>query len=93
MELYNRVLKEYEKGVMGYSVIAIIFQVGLGSVAVMLILKNGNTMFQMLQLMLVTALCMTYNATILSQQKPKISFATLVLSVLLSIIVIALNLT
>ncbi|GAA4273091.1 hypothetical protein U6A24_07420 [Aquimarina gracilis] len=92
MKIYQKYLEEYSNGIIGYSPIAIIGQSCLGSVAAMFILMNGNEVIQMLQLFLITILCMFYNGAILSQQKPKISFNLLITSVTVSVAIVALNL-
>lgn len=91
MRVYQSYLREYERKIMSYSPLAIIGQSCLGSVAAMYILINGNSAFNMVQLFLVTIMCMFYNGAILSQQKPKVSFNLLLLSVLVSSIVIVGN--
>lgn len=90
--MYQSYLEEYEKGIIGYSPIAIIGQSCLGSVAAMFVLMNGNSAIQMMQLFIVTILCMLYNAAILSQQKAKISFNLLILSIVASVLLVVLNL-
>ncbi len=92
MKIYQSYLEEYEKGIIGYSPIAIIGQSCLGSVAAMFILMNGNSVTQMIQLFVVTILCMFYNGAILSQQKPKLSFNLLILSVISSTVFVVFNL-
>lgn len=92
MELYLRSLNEFEKGVKGYSAIFIIAQSCLGSVAALYILMNGVEALQMAQLFLVTIVCMSYNAAVLSQQKPKIVFNLFIASILLSALVLTYNL-
>lgn len=92
MKFYNDYLNEYKRGLTGYSTIAIIGQSCLASIAVMLILMQGAEVSQVVQLSLITIVCMAYNAAILSQQKAKISFNILIMSVVLSIILIAINL-
>lgn len=92
MKYYKRFLYEYEKGLMGYSTLAIIGQSCLGSVAVMFLLMNGISIFQSFQLFLVTIMCLFYNAAILSQQKANLSFNLLIGSTLVSLIVIIINL-
>ncbi|MEW7290173.1 hypothetical protein [Aquimarina sp. 2304DJ70-9] len=92
MKIYQNYLEEYKKGIIGYSPLAIIGQSCIGSVAAMFILMNGNSMLQMIQLFIVTIMCMFYNGAILSQQKPKISFNLLIVSVVFSIVITVLNL-
>ena len=91
MNLYKNYLKEYESGLTGYSTIAIIGQSCLGSVAVMYLLMNGISTFETIQLFLVTIVCMFYNAAIISQQKAKISFNTLIFSIMTSILILIIN--
>ncbi|GAA4275626.1 hypothetical protein [Aquimarina mytili] len=92
MKIYQEYLEEYENGIIGYTPLAIIGQSCLGSVAAMFILMNGNSIAQMSQLFIVTIMCMFYNGAILSQQKPKISFNLLIVSVVFSIIITIFNL-
>jgi len=88
MNIYHSYLGEYQKRIMGYAPLAIIGQSCLGSIAAMYILASGNTAIHMVQLFMITILCMFYNGAILSQQKSKISFNLLLMSVFASSIVI-----
>ncbi len=92
MKLYTKILNEYTEGIMGYSALTIILSTCLGSIAVMLVQMNGNSLSQILQLITVTCLCMFYNVTILSQQKPKISFNALLVGLFLITLIIGYNL-
>ncbi len=94
MELYKNLLKEYNSGIIGYATIGIIGQSCIGSVAAMFILMNGDLPrgLQMTELFLVTILCMGFNGAVLAQQKGKIQFNILVLSVCISILAIIINL-
>jgi len=91
MKIYQSYLKEYSEGIMGYQALAIIGQSCLGSVAAMLILSNGISFSQMFQLFIITCLCLLYNGSIFSQQKPKVSFNILIVSIFSSIILSVLN--
>lgn len=91
MKLYQSYLQEYEKGIIGYAPIAIIGQSCLGSIAAMFILMSGTSFSHMLQLFIVTVSCMFYNGAILSQQKPKISFNVLIISVLVCVFLLIIN--
>ncbi|MGH2667321.1 hypothetical protein [Flavobacterium sp.] len=91
MSLYQKTLQDFHKGFIGFATLAIIGQSCLGSVAAMYVLKNGTSFFQMVQLGMVVAICMTVNASILSQQKPKMVFDLLIASVFISIVMIVLN--
>lgn len=93
MELYKNLVKEYTQGMFGYATIGIIGQSCIGSAAVMLIFMNENISrnLQMLELFLVTIFCMGFNGAVLSQQKGKIQFNILVLSILTSVLFIITN--
>lgn len=91
MKLYKNLLADFEEMSMGYSTIGIIASSCLGSIAAMLILMNGNGVFDMVQLFVVVSVCMGFNAVILAQFKPKIIFNTLMLSLAVSLIFIFIN--
>lgn len=91
MKLYNILYKDFEDLYVGYSAIAVILSSCLGSAAALVILMNGHDLTQMIQLFLVVVVCMTYNASVLAQLKPKIVFNSLIISLLVSIILIAYN--
>ncbi len=91
MKIYKEYLEEYKKGLIGYTPLAIIGQSCLGSVAAMFILMNGNSALQMFQLFIITILCMFYNGAMLAQQKPKLSFNLLIISVFFSILFSIMN--
>lgn len=91
MKLYNILYKDFEDLYVGYSAIAVILSSCLGSAAALVILMNGHDLTQMLQLFLVVVVCMTYNASVLAQLKPKIVFNSLIISVLVSTVLIAYN--
>ncbi|RDK89179.1 hypothetical protein [Marinirhabdus gelatinilytica] len=93
-KMYKSLLTEYISGLYGYATIAIIGQSCIGSIAAMLILMNNDLSrnFQIIELFLVVILCMGFNGAVLAQQKGKIQFNILILSVLTSIIFIIINL-
>ncbi len=91
MKLYNILYKDFEDLYVGYSAIAVILSSCLGSAAALVILMNGHDLTQMIQLFLVVVVCMTYNASVLAQLKPKIVFNSLIISLLVSIVLIAYN--
>ncbi|WP_459211910.1 hypothetical protein [Aquimarina rhabdastrellae] len=92
MSIYKKWTEEFKNGVIGYSSIAIIPQSCLGSIAAMFILMNGNNFAQMIQLFLVVVACMTFNAAVLSQQKPKMIFNLFIISIVTSIVLTIINL-
>ncbi len=91
MTLYQKTLRDFKRGFMGFATLAIIGQSCLGSAAAMYILKNGTSFFQMFQLALVVIICMIVNGSILSQQKPKLVFDLIISSTFISIVMILLN--
>lgn len=91
MKLYKTLLTDFEEMSLGYSTIGIIASSCLGSIAAMLILMNGNSLVDMIQLFVVVSVCMGFNAVILAQFKPKIIFNALILSLAVSLIFIFIN--
>ena len=91
MKLYKLLYEDFEKLYLGYAALAVILSSCLGSAAAMVILMNGHDAGQMVQLFLVVAVCMGYNATVLAQMKPKFVFNSLIVSLLVSTILIFVN--
>ncbi|TGD58438.1 hypothetical protein [Flavobacterium humi] len=91
MTLYQKTFEDFKKGYLGFATLAIIGQSCLGSAAAMYVLKNGTSLFQMIQLTLVVLACMFVNGAILSQQKPKLVFNLILASVVTSLLEIFLN--
>jgi hypothetical protein len=92
METYKIYLEKYSNGVIGFNTFGILVQSCLGSIAAMAILMNGNSPMQMVQLFLVTIICMGFNGAVLSQQKPKIAFNILLISLTFCSVISILNL-
>ena len=91
MSTYQKYLDNYARGYIGFNTIAILFQSCWGSAVAMYVLKNGNSPAQMVQLFFVVILCMIFNGSVLSQQKPKIVFNLLLASVLINTIILIAN--
>jgi hypothetical protein len=91
MSTYQKYLDSYARGYIGFNTIAILFQSCWGSAAAMVVLQNGTSPLQMLQLFFVVILCMIFNASVLSQQKPKVVFNLLLASVFVNAIILILN--
>ncbi|WP_296142861.1 hypothetical protein [uncultured Flavobacterium sp.] len=91
MNFYQKYLDSYQHGIIGFATLSILGQSCLGSIAAMFILMGGTSPFQMVQLFFVTIFCMIYNGAVLSQQKPKLSFAILTISIAVSFLSIILN--
>lgn len=91
MSLYNKYFGVFERGFIGYCTLGILAQSCLGSIAAMSILQNGTSAGNMVQLFLIVVSCMAFNGAVLAQQKPKVVFNILIWSVLLSIVISAVN--
>ncbi|MUP44568.1 hypothetical protein E0K83_02265 [Gramella sp. BOM4] len=92
MKLYTKLYEDFNEMYLGYAGLAIIASSCLGSVAAMFILMNGHGVANMLQLMAVVVVCMTFNAAVLAQLKTKFVFNSLIISLLVSTIFIIVNL-
>ena len=89
LELYTDLLEEFQRNRFGYATIGIIGQSCLGSAAAMfLLMSNLADLPKMGLLFLVTIFCMAFNAAVLANLSSKITFNTLIVSVLFSIGVI-----
>lgn len=93
MTLYQKTFQDFERGYLGFTTLAIIGQSCLGGAAAMYILQNGVSLFQMIQLTFVVLACSFVNGAILSQQKHKLVFDLIIVSVVISILTILLNTT
>lgn len=92
MSIYKKTYAIFEKEYLMYAMIGVLVSSGLGAAAAMIILHQGHGLFNMIQVGLLVAVCMGYNATILADQKPKIVFNWGILSVVTSIILLFLHL-
>lgn len=90
--LYTKINTDWNENFIGYSALAIILSTCVGSIAVMTTMMQGTGVSQMIQLILVVSACSAHNASILTVQKPSIVLKLLVLSVIVSVLVIALGL-
>ncbi|WP_294823398.1 hypothetical protein [uncultured Flavobacterium sp.] len=82
MSYYQKNLQGYTRGFMGFNALAVMVQSCIGGIAAMLVLQNGSSPAQMLQLFFVVILASGFNGAVLSQQKPKLVFDLLLLSVI-----------
>lgn len=90
---YQKMLREFIKGRMGYATIAIIGQSCLGSAAAMFLLMGElATQTKMTLLFFITIFCMAFNGAVLAQLKAKVTFNILILSFLFSTLVILIHL-
>lgn len=91
MTLYQKTLGDFQQSYVGFAALVIIVQSCLGGAAAMYILENGNSIPQMIQLGFVVLTCTLVNVGILAQLTPKTVFNMTIFSVLLSMMMIAMN--
>ena len=91
MSTYDKFLKSYSQGFMGFNTIAILAQSCLGGIAAMFVLQNGNSPLQMVQLFLITIFCSGFNGSVLAQLKPKFVFNFLIVTVFVNLTLALLN--
>ena len=87
MSAISKLERDFTQNVIGYSAIGIILSTCLGSFAVMQVLSHGNGHLQMTVVMLCVIMCTTYNAAILTVQKPKFIFKLLIASTIFNTLV------
>ena len=91
MTIYQKQLSEFTQDFYAGATTGVLVSSCLGSIAAMLILMNGHTAIDMIQLGLVVVVCMWYNASVLAQLKAKFVFNSLITSILLNTTFILLN--
>lgn len=91
MNFYQKQLSEFTRDFYAGASTGIIVSSCLGSIAAMLILMNGHSLTDMIQLGIIVVVCMWFNASVLAQLKPKFVFNSLILSLLVSSSFILIN--
>lgn len=91
MSLYQKTLADFNNNFIGFATLIVIGQSCLGSAAAMNILRNGTSMLQMGQLVIIVLICMLVNTSILAQMKHKVIFNLTIISVISSIFFILMN--
>ncbi len=91
MRLYENSFANFKQNYYGAAAMSIIVQSCVGGAAVMFILSNGTAFFQIVQLTIITVLCMAANTAMLAQFSQKTVFNLLIISVLTSVLLIFLN--
>jgi len=91
MRYYQKFYTDFKTSFYLYFPLGVIASSCIGSVAAMLILMKGYGFFEMLQVFLVTCVCLGFNATALANLKPKIIFNTLLISLAFNILLITLH--
>lgn len=89
MELYNKGLKIFREHYLMYAMIGVLVSSCLGAAAAMLALHTGHGFWQMAQVGLLVAVCMWFNATILSDQKRELIYKSFLASCVVSLLLIA----
>jgi hypothetical protein len=92
MATFQTYQDNYKRGLMGNNTISILGLSCLGGIAAMLILINGNSLGQMIQLFLAVVACAGFNGSVLSQLKPSFIFKYLIVSVIVCTFIIIANL-
>lgn len=85
-------LKDFKKNFLANAILGVIVSSCLGSFAAMLILGDGNSIWHVIHLAWIVIICMIYNASVLIHLSAKYVFTLQIISVLSSIISIALYL-
>lgn len=88
MELYNKGFEVFQKHYLMYAMIGVLVSSCLGAAGSMLALHTGHGFWQMLQVGVLVAVCMGFNATILSDRKRQLVFNAFLVSCALSILII-----
>ena len=91
MNTYQKIFSQFEYGFFGSCTLGILASSCIGGIAAMAVLQNGTSPMQLFQLFLVVASAMTFNGSVLSQQKPKVVFNTLLLSIVVNTLLIVIN--
>ncbi|MDT0643395.1 hypothetical protein RM553_11185 [Zunongwangia sp. F363] len=91
MKLYQDFVANFQESYYGYVSAGIIISSCMGAVAAMMILMNGHTLTNMIQLFFVVAVSMGFNAAVLAQLKSKHVVNSFIASCLLSAVLIAVN--
>lgn len=89
--LYTKIAKEWNENFMGYSALSIIVSTCLGGITIMSISQHGNSLFQMIQILIVVILCNLVLTSILTLQKPKVVFKSIVISLFICSLIAILN--
>ncbi|AVR47568.1 hypothetical protein C7S20_18985 [Christiangramia fulva] len=84
MKYYQKFLSDFQESFYMHATLGIILSSCLGAAAAMLVLMNGHALLQMVQLFVITCICMGFNTTVLANLKPKVVFNTLMTSLVLN---------
>lgn len=91
MSIYNKALNVFEKNYLMYSMIVLLISSCMGGAAALLVLNVPSSelgVSEVIQLAILVAVCMWFNASILANQKPKLVFNSGVFSIVVSLLFI-----
>lgn len=91
MNSYQKIYNRFEMGFIASCTLGILLSSCIGGAATMTVLQNGRSPLQIFELFIVIAGAMSFNGAVLSQQKHKVIFNFLILSVVASSILIIIN--
>ncbi|MBF0694204.1 MAG: hypothetical protein IR153_04005 [Flavobacterium sp.] len=92
MSTYEAFYGKFERNIMGFTATGVLVQAIVGGIAAMYVLMNGTSIRQMMQLFVVVACCMIFNGAVLSQQKPRVVYNLLIVSLVANFIITMINL-
>ena len=87
----NTLKSDFRDNYTFYSSIGILISTMLGSIAIMLVMINGNNLISWIQLGVIVFICGAYNAAVISVQSYKIIFYLIIASLFYNITIITLN--
>lgn len=93
MAAFKTYSDNYARGLMGNNTLSILGLSCYGGITAMLVLMNGTSFIQMLQLFFVIIACSGFNGAVLSQLKASFIFKFLIFSVVTCTIVTIINLS
>ncbi|SCY21689.1 hypothetical protein [Flavobacterium caeni] len=91
MSTYDKIYSQFEYGYYGSIALGILLSSCIGGIAAMAVLENGTSPLQLFQLFVVVASAMLFNGSVLSQQKPRTIYNTLIISVVVNTLLAAVN--
>jgi len=91
MNAYQNVFHQFEKGFFASCALGILVQSCVGGITAMTILMHGTGMWEMIQLFFVVIVCLAFNGSIISVQKPKTVFNLFVISFIVCSIIAVYN--
>lgn len=91
MSTYEKYFERYERGFFASVALSVVISSSLGAIAAMTILQRGTSVLQMIQLFVVVAISMTFNGSVLAQQKPRTVYNLFIASLIVNSLMAILN--